>query len=143
MKSLIRHAMASFVLTFVAGAGMAHAQSSSQVVKAHIPFEFSVGDQTLPAGDYSITHPLQNFLVMRNEQGRTVAAAFTHGLGSSTEPSIPELRFSLAGGRYTLAEVWQPDRSPSGQEVVEPRSSRAATKQQPAETVAESTETNP
>ena len=119
MKQLIRHTVTSFALGVACLLGAAQAQGASWVIKAHIPFEFNVGNKAFPAGNYSITRPLQNFLALRDEQGHTIATAFTYVDQFSSGPAATKLRFRSSGGQHTLLEVWQAQESPAGQRLYE------------------------
>jgi hypothetical protein len=87
-------------------AGSAYGQSQT-VIKFNIPFQFSVGDRSLPPGDYSLVQPMQHFLVLRDARGRTVASTFTEGVEAQSAPAISKLRFYSGGGQNALLEVWQ------------------------------------
>ncbi len=122
MNYLIQRTMTSLVLAVVCFAGTAYAQTTPRVVKAHIPFEFNVGDKTFPAGDYSVAQPLQNVLALRDARGRTIASVLSHEVESSTGPRDTQLRFNLSDGQHILAEVWQADGSSTGQQLVQSKS---------------------
>jgi hypothetical protein len=109
MKQLITGTLTSLLLVVVWLAASAQAQSTPLVIKVNIPFEFFVGDQTFPAGDYSLVQPLQHFLALRDARGRTIASAFTSGLESSAVTATSKLRFNSVAGQNVLSEVWQQD----------------------------------
>lgn len=109
MKQLIRHTMALLLLTIVSVAGTAYAQSGT-VIKVNVPFEFRFGDQTFPAGTYSLVRPLpyyEHFVTLRNARGNTIASAFTSAVESSTAPDASKLKFYSVDGQRVLSEVWQ------------------------------------
>ena len=116
MKLLGRTLTTLFVFV-VYLAGMAYGQTSTSVIKVSIPFEFNVGNKTFPAGNYSLVQPMQHFLVLRDERGRTVASAFTSEVDVSSHVSNPKLRFSSVGGVHVLSEVWQAG-DPAGQRLM-------------------------
>lgn len=117
MKRLFTYALIWAVVATVAMGTTAHAQSIT-LVKANIPFEFSVGAKSFPAGEYSVVEPLQNMIALRDAQGRNVALAFTQEVerGLSTGKR-PLLRFVSVGDRNELAEIWALN-NPSGQRVI-------------------------
>lgn len=115
MKHLIKRTLAALLLTIVWAAGTAHAQSGT-VIKVNIPFEFSFGDKTFPAGSYSLVQPLQHFLALRDARGHTVAAAFTSGVESLEASATSKLKFRSVDGQQVLSEVWQRDYN-SGEQV--------------------------
>lgn len=110
MKQLIARVLTSFVLVVVWLTAAAQAQSS-WVIKVNIPFEFNVGDQVFPAGDYSLVQPLQHFLMLRNSRGQTIASVFAVGVDSQKPVAAPKLAFYSSGGRHVLSEVWQQEES--------------------------------
>ena len=87
-------------------------------MKAHIPFEFTVGNKTFPAGDYSITQPTQRVLAVRDDRGHMIATVFVHDV-ESRGPMSTLLRFKLVDGQYSLAEVWSQDGSSTGQQLAQ------------------------
>ena len=109
MKQLMKHTLAVLVLTIVGAAGTAHAQALT-VIKVNIPFEFSFGDKTFPAGDYSLVRPLtfyQHFLMLRDARGQTIASSFTNAVESSADSATSKVRFRSVHGQKVLSEVWQ------------------------------------
>jgi len=109
MKQLITRTLTSLMLVVVWLAATAQAQSTPLVIKVKIPFEFSIGDRSFPAGDYSLVQPLQHLLALRDARGQTIASALTSGIESFEAPAISKLRFNSVGGQYVLSEVWQQD----------------------------------
>ena len=87
----------------------AHAQSSSaQRVIASIPFEFSVGKTTLPAGRYTVTvlNPSSDrkILQIRSLNGRSTAVVLTRGvIGNASDDA--KLMFEHDGDRYVFAQA--------------------------------------
>jgi hypothetical protein len=105
MKQLI--SLTSLLLVVVWLAGTAFAQSAPLVIKVNIPFEFNVGDQSFPAGEYSLVQPTTHLLVLRDSRRQTIATTFTSGIESLTPPATSKLRFYSVGGQHVLVEVWQ------------------------------------
>ena len=97
--------------------GSVFAQNSTSAIRVKIPFEFNVGDQTFPAGDYSLVQPLQHFVALRDARGRTVASALTNSIDSSAPVTTPKLRFATIDGQYFLTELWQ-EQEPAGQRLL-------------------------
>jgi hypothetical protein len=110
MKQLIARILTSLLTIVLWAAGTAYAQTPA-VIKVNIPFEFSLGNRTFPAGDYSLVQPLQHFLVLRDARGQTIASTFTTGIESSVAQATSKLRFYSVGGVNVLTEVWQQDNS--------------------------------
>ena len=87
----------------------AQAQTSSvQKVTASIPFEFSVGKTTLPAGRYTITvlNPASDrkILQVRSLNGRASAIVMTMGSTGNVSDDA-KLVFERYGDRYVFAQA--------------------------------------
>ena len=83
-----------------------HAQAPSKV-EVNIPFEFSAGKTTLPAGVYSIKRLSGNNVTLRSENGKSsviLNAPVTH---NSTDPNAVErLVFERYGDQFALSQIW-------------------------------------
>lgn len=95
------------VLAFATAVVSAQAQSTSKVV-ADIPFEFSVGYKTMPAGEYSVRTILtaSNGLMIQSADGRTSAVRLSDATERAKGKTNARLVFHRYGERYFLAEVW-------------------------------------
>lgn len=97
-------AIALFVVATFIAAGPAHAQDHS--VKATVPFNFTVGDQTLPSGTYTIgsrtTSP--DVLAMRNWDKKVNILSM--GQTNQGNPGHDNtLVFHKYGNQYFLSEI--------------------------------------
>jgi hypothetical protein len=86
----------------------ANGQSTANRVVANVPFEFSVGYKTLPAGDYSVRSILSsgNGLLIQSTDGNISALRLSEATRSIKEKPKARLVFHRYGQRYFLAEVW-------------------------------------
>lgn len=76
-------------------------------VVANIPFEFSVGYKTMPAGEYAVLSiPNSNGLLIQSSDGKRSALRLSNGVESSKTQTHARLVFHRYGERYFLAEVW-------------------------------------
>jgi hypothetical protein len=91
---------------------VSNAQSRSQQLRAHIPFDFTVGDKTLPAGEYvvgTITSNSDEGIVVRSRDGRRSAISLT----STVEAGKRKARGILTFYRgdvdkvYYLKDIWK------------------------------------
>ena len=85
----------------------AHAQTIN--VKADIPFDFVVGQQMLPQGQYSVatvSTPGSQFLAIRNADGRTEHVELGRSASLLNPAESSKLVFHHVGGRYFLAQIW-------------------------------------
>ena len=120
MKPVIARTLTLIALAVASVTAAAHGQSES-VIKASIPFTFSFGRQTFPAGNYSLLQT-PGLLTLQDQRSRTLATALTQNVFSFTVGSKPTLRFKTAAGRHILMEVW--NRESTGQQLVLPRSGK-------------------
>lgn len=87
---------------------VASANAQSNTVLANIPFEFTVGDKALPAGQYMVRAASQNgdALAIRNRKSADCAIRLSNSIQASRESEKSKLVFHRYGPRYFLAEVW-------------------------------------
>jgi hypothetical protein len=83
----------------------ANAQSSRMVI-SNVPFEFVVGDTTLPAGEYRINRALGHALTIRTKDASDSASLLTNDIQPRKDRRQARLIFHRYGERYFLAEVW-------------------------------------
>ena len=95
------------VLALASAVVSANAQSSKKIV-ADVPFEFSVGYKTMPAGQYSVQIVLSagNGLLIQNADATESVVRLTEATDSIKDKTHARLIFHRYGERYFLAEVW-------------------------------------
>jgi hypothetical protein len=88
------------------GASGLHAQTTAT---ANIPFEFTVQDTTLPAGEYSMSRvsTVHDVMVIRNAENSKATLVLAPGNESEYKgaPDKNVILFHRIGDRYFLAEV--------------------------------------
>jgi len=99
--------MAIVVLALATAVASANAQSANKVV-ADIPFEFSVGYKTLPAGEYAVKTITSagNALMIQSADRNTSALRLSDETERMKNKTHARLVFHRYGERYFLAEVW-------------------------------------
>ncbi len=106
MRNKIYTIITVFGLFMGLAVASAHGQSPAKVT-VEIPFEFSAGKTTLPAGVYSISRMSANVIAFRTAEGKSAVilnAPVTH---SSSKPNAVErLVFSKQGDRFLLEQIW-------------------------------------
>ena len=120
-------ATAAFVSTGVA----VHAQSASSLVRASIPFDFTVGDKTLPAGDYLWQRVWENsdsVMKITSRDGHRSVTFMTHSVIDNKNQTGARLVFRRYGSEYFLAQVWTGFDS-SGRELHRSAAERAIERQ--------------
>lgn len=74
-----------------------------------VPFSFTVGDKTLPPGEYFIVRNTQlsaEGLMIRSTDGRNGAFALTKSVQTEDRQEASQLVFNRYGERYFLSQVW-------------------------------------
>ena len=92
-----------FVL-FVGAFVQAHSQTH---IRVDVPFDFAVGNSTLPAGSYDVNTVWDNQLTWRinNNQGN-LAVVRTTPVSAITADHSCSLLFRKIGGQYSLIQFW-------------------------------------
>jgi hypothetical protein len=119
MKSRI---LASILLSVSMLSATMQAQPSERKIKSNIPFDFVVGNESFPAGRYSIVLVGPVLLQLQDSEGHVLANVLTHSVESLSKTSDPKLRFDTVNGEHVLTQVWQADDF-IGQQVLQPKSS--------------------
>ena len=100
------------IRNFVVGAGLAALLSSPMLMAqntetAEIPFDFHVGQSTLPAGTYTIAKAgMSGILQLRNDD--TSKSIFLGPQGRQSAKNDPKLTFRCYSGDCFLSAVWMP-----------------------------------
>ena len=92
------------LLTSVSGS----AQTAKQL-SAIVPFEFTVGQTTLPAGKYTIYRTSVNTsdgFLMRDDNGHVAVVFKTHAVPGQGQSEKGRLEFRRLGDQYFLARFW-------------------------------------
>jgi hypothetical protein len=71
-------------------------------LKANIPFDFSVGNTWMPAGEYSVTSPLEGILELRSDNHSAYVASSQNSYATD---SGNKLVFDKYGDQYFLHQV--------------------------------------
>jgi hypothetical protein len=96
------------MVAFVSALATASAQTPGHNLTVKVPFEFSVGDKTLPAGDYLISRLSSDGTTVRisNQESDRNIARQTRSIQSSQPKEQSVLVFRRYGDQYFLAQVW-------------------------------------
>ena len=99
----------------------AHSQTQ---IRVNIPFDFTVGNHTLPAGQYEVGPALSGrdaSWLINNHQGNS-AVMMTNAVSSSKVDHTCSLLFRKFGGEYSLVEFWLG--GSRGRDVIRPKIAR-------------------
>ncbi|HEU4768457.1 MAG TPA: hypothetical protein VFS77_13840 [Pyrinomonadaceae bacterium] len=106
-----RHVLLTIAIMIICGVSVVSAEAQtlgSQTIRAKIPFTFTVGQKTLPAGVYSVTilNPASDrkALQIRSADGRASAIIQTTAVKGSVA-STPKFVFRRYGDRHFFAQV--------------------------------------
>ena len=103
MKSsrvMISVAFAFFVL-------LTSAFAQTGAIRVSVPFDFTVGKQTLAAGEYRVTINGTSLLQVARINGPGVAIVSTNYTGGGPNQNLsPRLIFHSYGNRHFLSEAW-------------------------------------
>jgi len=94
--------------------GSAHADSA-QKITANVPFDFTVGNTSLPAGQYDFSRTDDNILVVRGADGHSFFT-MTNAVRTTEQPEKSVLKFNTVEGRHVLVQVWD-ERNDTGNEL--------------------------
>jgi hypothetical protein len=103
------------------------AAQAAPVMRVQVPFAFTVGKKTLPAGEYWIFRSGQYRLTLRNARQEPVASIMTVPAQRQTARTDATLEFYVAGGEHQLMRVWQAN-ARYGSELFHPRETTALAK---------------
>ncbi|HYL39612.1 MAG TPA: hypothetical protein VEV17_27085 [Bryobacteraceae bacterium] len=94
-------------------AGVSQAQSAQ--LTADVPFQFMLGNQTLPAGTYQVDQSASSHVVTVHSAG---GQAVVIGINTTSvcDQKVSQLVFHRYGNRYFLAQIWTRD-SASGWQI--------------------------
>jgi len=110
MKRQIVKGLAMLMVTLAlaaVSATVANGQSNARLI-AHVPFDFVVGEKTLPAGKYSVAATDQSGATMAiaNSQG-DAAIRLSSPMERKDREKAAKLVFHRYGSTYFLAQVWR------------------------------------
>ena len=104
------HTMIALSVLVCSMAVAANAQNSGRrLLVANIPFQFNVGDTTLPAGEYTIsqTNPASDRAVLQIKMkngSRSLLVQMSSVIGKTADAST--LIFNRYGNKYFVAQAW-------------------------------------
>ena len=110
--------------------------SQQTVLTADVPFDFTVGKKTFPAGEYRVVRIAPHTLSLRDSNDGFLMAVVTDPVMSFNSRVNPKLKFESIDGRYILREVW-PGGATTGYELLAPKRLNRYAQKQPATTVGE------
>jgi len=101
-------AIALFTIATLAASTGLFAQQRG--VKANIPFNFTVGEQSMPAGEYTISSPSRHVIQVRSTDGKHFGMV-VGSQGYHEQRERPALVFDKCGEYYFLHRILSPENS--------------------------------
>ncbi|HEY3040590.1 MAG TPA: hypothetical protein VGJ66_17765 [Pyrinomonadaceae bacterium] len=130
-KFIRRLTMLSLVSMFTLCAAVASANAQlSYPVRAKIPFDFSVGDKKLQAGQYTFSRlsPGSKIMLASSADANTSVFQSTFGIQVLNAKNESKLVFNKYGDQYFLEQIWLSGQQ-EGTQVPESRSERTIRQQ--------------
>ncbi len=97
-------------------------------LRADVPFEFSVANQTMPAGEYVVSATDNRvILVIQSTDRGSTAAVLSNPVQASQIQEGARLVFRKYGNSYFLAQIWASS-TDTGRELIKSRTEREVSK---------------
>lgn len=110
IRSIVTKSSITLALFLLIGTISAAAQSrNAEQVTIQIPFQFSVGDERLPAGTYTIKRTSQAelaYVIQNKESHQTTTTMVKNKLQEGRMPSKTKLVFDVYEGKHFLSQIW-------------------------------------
>ena len=128
MKKQAFRMLAVFSLLLTMSAVAVHAQSKRSII--NIPFSFTVGHKTLPAGEYAVEpnrKDSNSFWLIQSVKGNDSVLFTTNSIWTRETRNDSRLVFNNYDGQYFLSQIWNAGDN-SGRELRRPRLERQLAK---------------
>jgi hypothetical protein len=107
-KKLILRTVKALSVCAILGVSILSAQVKDTII-ANVPFDFTVLNQHLKAGRYTLTsESSQSPILIRGEQGNKAMFVLAFSTQANTIPKDAKLVFHRYGDRYFLNKIWYP-----------------------------------
>ena len=130
VRTLTMLGLVSVAMVLMVGA--AQGQSLGNRIRIDVPFDFNVGDNKLPAGEYTIgrAQPTSGDIVLQISNVDNLGDVFrlTNSAQSIEPKHVNTLVFHRYGDQYFLFQVW-PKGATVGRELPKSRSEREVARQ--------------
>ncbi len=119
-QTLRKFTLLSFLLMLTA---VTVSAQSERIRVINIPFNFIVGQKTLPAGEYTLEpnrKDSDNVWLLQSKEGNASALFTTNTVRTSETQEAARLVFHRYGGQYFLSQIWTPGGN-TGRQLLMPR----------------------
>ena len=83
-----------------------HPNPATMTAAASIPFEFWIGTEKMPAGQYVLEIIVPSIAILRTDDGKAQQELFTLSIGGPVTQKESRLIFVLRNEKLTLSEIW-------------------------------------
>lgn len=106
-----------------------HFGPSASSATASIPFEFWIGPEKMPAGDYILQTVVPSVAIIRSADGKLERELFMVDIGAPVSANESKLIFVVRNGKYMLWELWSVygKRRLSAEDTLNPRQGEMTT----------------
>ena len=106
MKNRVYRITGILALAFVAAT--TQDVRAQEPVLANIPFQFTAGEMTLPAGEYRVQKVSYNspVLLIRSTDGNRATMVMTNAAAVNAPQAKSKMVFNCYGNRHFLTQVW-------------------------------------
>jgi hypothetical protein len=99
----------------------------AQQLKANIPFDFTVGNTTMPAGEYSVWSPIHDVIELQKANGQSIAIVVGNQSYEEMKAKFGgQLVFAKYGDQYFLDHVHCPSVSALNLDLVSGKAEKRA-----------------
>jgi hypothetical protein len=127
-----------FAMVLLLGVASVYSQAENVAfLRVSIPFNFTVDNQMLPAGNYTVSAPElnpQSVIWLQSADNQHVAVVHTHSAFMNSGADGAKLIFQRSGDEYFLSQIWTLGAT-TGREVVLPSRVKGITKEVSADSV--------
>lgn len=86
-------------------ASQGFAQTSTGKVSVKVPFEFTAGTTTLPAGSYDFSEDRTGVMYISSAENHKAIVVLTNPEAGGEDRALPSVKFDKVNGTYALTEV--------------------------------------
>jgi|KBSMisStaDraftv2_1062788.scaffolds.fasta_scaffold00541_20 hypothetical protein len=83
------------------------AQYDGQRITSTVPFEFMIGNRSLPAGRYSFVRTGANAFLVRDADDHDLLTIMTGSIQANHPPAKTKLTFANVDGHHVLVQIWK------------------------------------
>jgi hypothetical protein len=106
MKKRAKAILSAMALIAILATASSTSAQSNYGIRITVPFDFTIGDKSYPAGQYTVGSSLDLIRVRSTDDKRTAFVTSTIRIGTAVDEHRSQLEFNRYGDRYFLHAVW-------------------------------------